>query len=420
MRIYFSGIGGVGIGPLVQIARDMGYEVFGSELHTSLMTEQLAREGIEVVIGQDGSRIAELHQEKPIDWFVYTAALKEGRPELDFCKANGIRTAKRDEFIAHIISEKNLKLIAVSGTHGKTTTTSLLIWTMRELGIPVSYSVGTTLSFAPSGALDPESEYFVYECDEFDRNMLAFEPHLSLITSLDYDHPDTYPTADEYKQAFVRFIEQSGKTFLWEKDLRYLETDLRADIEAYDELMDLSRFTLHGDHNRHNAFLVERAIEHIKPGTSATTVINAFPGAQRRMEKLGDNLYTDYAHHPVEIAATLQAAHELSDHIVVVYQPHQNVRQHEIKNQYTDCFELAEKVYWLPTYLSRENPDLEMLSSEVLAKNVSNRDSVEFAEMDDELWDTLQQARDAGKLVLCMGAGDIDGWVRQQIDKINI
>lgn len=193
MNIYFSGLGGVGIGPLTEIARDAGETVMGSDLHESLLTEELRTQGVKVNIGQDGSFLKACHDESPLDWFVYTAALPADHAELMLAKELGIRTAKRDEFLAEFIKAHNLKLIAISGTHGKTTTTGMTVWTLKQLGIPVSYSVGTTISFGPSGAYDPQSEYFVYECDEYDRNFLHFFPYVSLLPSVDYDHPDTYP-----------------------------------------------------------------------------------------------------------------------------------------------------------------------------------------------------------------------------------
>jgi len=382
------------------------------------MTEQLAQRGISIVIGQDGSQIAGIHEKNSIDWFVYTAALPDDHPELVFAREHGIRASKRDELLAHIIREKNLKLIAACGTHGKTTTTSLLIWTLKQLGVPISYSVGTTLNFGPSGLFDPLSTYFVYECDEFDRNMLHFEPQLSLITSLDHDHFDTYPTAQDYASAFVQFIEQSDYTLLWEKDLRYLHEDPRADLESYDEHMDLSHFTLAGDHTRHNAFLVQKALERLLPDVEEVAIVqalNQFPGADRRMEKLADNLYSDYGHLPGEIAATLQMARELSDHVVLVYQPHQNLRQQEVRDDYTNAVILAEKIYWLPTYLTREHAGQAVLTPEDLTEKLTNRDAVEYADMNDELWQSIKRERAAGKLVLVMGAGPIDAWVRKQL-----
>jgi UDP-N-acetylmuramate--alanine ligase len=415
MNIYFSGIGGVGIGPLAEIASDAGYSVQGSDTHDSLITRQLAQRGIAVSIGQDGTFLRECHVRQPIDWFVHTAALPADHPELLAARELGVKTAKRDELLAHIIKEKNLKLIAVAGTHGKTTTTGMIVWALKQLGIPVSYSIGTTVTFGPSGKFDPASQYFIYECDEFDRNFLHFQPSLSLITSIDYDHPDTYPTEADYQSAFRQFLHQSKQAILWQKDADFIDaTSSDAWILQDDEV---STLTLPGEHNRRNATLVLKALERLELGEARSNrlILEAFPGTNRRFEKLADNLYSDYGHHPVEIAATLQMARELSDYVVLVYQPHQNVRQHEIRDQYTDQFELAEEVYWLPTYLSREDPNLAILSPEQLTARLTNRSHVHLTDLTPELWEAIEQARHSGKLVLCMGAGSIDGWLREQL-----
>lgn len=415
MNIYFSGIGGVGIGPLAEIAHDAGYQVQGSDQHDSLMTRELATRGISIELTQDGSFLEECHLKQPLDWFIYTAALPETHPELVRARELGIRTAKRDELLAHIIADKKLKLIAVAGTHGKTTTTGMMVWTLQELGIPVSYSIGTTLSFGPSGKFDPASEYFVYECDEFDRNFLHFKPHEAIITSIDYDHPDTYPTEEEYKSAFRQFIQGSEHAVLWQSDGDYIGSNYpNAWFLQPDEVLDLN---LAGEHNRRNATLVLKALEHLGIGDDREnrSIIETFPGTNRRFEKLAENLYSDYGHHPVEIAATLQMARELADSVVLVYQPHQNVRQHEIRDQYTDQFQLADTTYWLPTYLSREDPNLEILTAEQLAANLTNRDAVHISELNSELWQHIEKARRDGKLVLCMGAGSIDSWLRDHL-----
>lgn len=417
MRVFFSGIGGVAIGPLAEIAADTGYDVVGSDISSSLVTEELERRGVQVSSDQSGEFLRQQHEASAIDWYIYTSALAQDHPELQVARQLGIRTGKRDELLAHIIQDKNLKLIAIAGTHGKTTTTGMLVWTMKQLGIPTSYSIGTTLSWGPSGKFDPASEYFVYECDEFDRNFLHFEPHLSIITALDYDHPDTYPTREDYCQAFVDFLGKSENSLLWSKDLRYLmQPDIPATYQAYDELMNLSHIKLAGDHTRHNAFLVEQAAKIISEGQSGVIeAVNSFPGTNRRFEKLGPNLYSDYGHHPAEIAASLQMAREISDNIVLVYQPHQNVRQHEIRQLYTDeVFECAQEIYWLPTYLSREAPELEILTPAELTSGLNDTE-IRQADLDDKLWDEIQRHINAGHLVLCMGAGSIDGWVRQQL-----
>jgi len=415
MNIYFSGIGGVGIGPLAEIALDAGYEIQGSDIAESPLVVQLRERGVPIALSQDGNFLTACHEAKPIDLFVHTAALTPGHDELVTAQTLGIRTAKRDELLALLLREKNLKLVAIAGTHGKTTTTGMMIWTMQQLGIPVSYSVGTTLSFGPSGHYDPNSEYFVYECDEFDRNFLHFSPHVSLITSVDYDHPDTYPTEDDYQQAFHQFARQSEHVIAWAADCLEIATESRSSWVLQNG--EAAPVALAGAHNRRNATLVIKAIEYLDMGSPerAESILGAFPGTSRRFECLADNLYSDYGHHPVEIAATLAMAREVNDRVVLVYQPHQNTRQHEVRAQYTACFEQAETVYWLPTYLSREDPTLPILTPSELTANVTNREAIRIADLDDTLWSAIEKARATGALVLFMGAGTVDAWVRERL-----
>ena len=415
MRIYFSGIGGVGIGPLSRIALGAGYDVCGSDKSPSLITDELEAAGISVSFDQSGAFLQAEHDKTPFDWFVYTAALPEGHPELVLARKLGIKTSKRDELLAQIIADKDLKLIAIAGTHGKTTTTSMLVWVMQQLQIPVSYSVGSTLSFAPSGEFDENSQFFVYECDEFDRNFLHFSPEISVITSVDYDHPDTYPTEKSYLEAFHEFGEKSKKVIVWQENSTIFNPKNLITLSSADQ-----NITIPGEHNRKNATLIIEALKHMNISANKSEIyqaINSFPGSGRRFEKLADNLYSDYGHHPIEICATLQMARELSDRVVLVYQPHQNVRQHEIIDQYTsDIFRDANEIYWLPTYLTRENPDLPILTPQQLTKNI-NPEKLHFADLDDNLWQNITIAQKSGKLVLCMGAGTIDGWMREQLAK---
>jgi UDP-N-acetylmuramate--alanine ligase len=414
MNIYFSGIGGVGIGPLAEIAHDAGYDVIGSDIEESLIVNKLRQRGITVNIGQDGSFLESQHAKQKIDWLVYTSSLPKTHPELALAQKLGIKTSKRDELLALIIQEKNLKLIAIAGTHGKTTTTGMLVWSMQQLNIPVSYSIGTTIKFGPSGKFDPKSEYFVYECDEFDKNFLHFYPYLSIITSIDYDHPDTYPTIQEYNEAFRQFAKQSQSVIAW----RDSSTDIINDLDNIN-LVDTEKanpnIKIAGIHNRKNATLVQICIKELGQTIDTTSILSDFPGTDRRFEKLADGIYTDYGHHPAEIAATLQLAHELSDQIALIYQPHQNIRQHAIKNDYTTQFELATEIYWLPTYLSREDPNLPILAPIDLIQKITNKDQIHIVDFNDQLWQAIQTARKNGKLILFMGAGQVDNWVRQQL-----
>jgi len=420
MRVYFSGVGGVGIGPLCEIAHDAGYSVVGSDRQASQMTKQLESRGILVSFDQSGSFLDTEHKKQPFDWFIHTAALPKDHPELLLAKKLGIKTAKRDELLAHIIKDKQLKLIAIAGTHGKTSTTSLLVWAMQQLKQPISYSVGGSINFGPSGLFNPESRYFVYECDEFDRNFLKFKPFLSIITSIDYDHPETYSNREDYQQAFAKFIDQSENVITWQRNVKNLNISPRESVHLLDDNSDTSQLKLVGQHNRENAFLLATAFDlGLLSDTGVSFVdfastLPSFPGPSRRFEKLADNIYSDYGHHPTEIKATLSMAKKLGKRVILVYQPHQNIRQHQIYQDYTDqVFADADEIYWLPTYFNREDPDLEILQPEQLTAHLSKK--VHFADLDDNLWQSIQQHQRQGDLVLCMGAGSIDGWVRQQL-----
>lgn len=407
------------IGPLAEMAIGAGHEVCGSDRAAGLMTEALRQAGITVSFDQSGEFLRGEHQQAPFDWFVYTAALPADHPELVLARQLGIRTSKRDELLAQIIADKQLKLIAVTGTHGKTTTTGMLVWMLQQLGVPVSYLVGSTLSFGPSGRFDPASQFLVYECDEFDRNFLHFSPWLSLITSVDYDHPDTFPTPDDYRAAFRQFGEQSAQVVAWREDADVFTPANATVLEQTDP-----QITLAGEHNRRNGTLAARAAMLVREAAAfeieaeaIITALNTFPGTGRRFEKLADNLYTDYGHHPSEIAATLQLAHELNDHVILVYQPHQNIRQHEVRERYTDeIFAHASEIYWLPTYLTREDPNLPVLTPEELTRQLT-MDKVHIAQLDEALWHTIEQQRTRGALVIGMGAGTIDGWLREQLGR---
>ena len=410
MRIFFSGIGGVGIGPLAQIALDAGYDVVGSDPNESLMTHELATRDVEISRDQSGEFLRDQHEKAPIDFYVYSAAVLADNPEFMAAKTLGLRMGKRDELLAEIIAAKNLKLIAIAGTHGKTTTTGMMVWVLKQLGIPASYSIGTTLAWGPSGVFNPASEFFVYECDEFDRNFLHFQPFASLITSVDYDHSDTYPTRADYREAFRQFCTQSEYVVGWQNDSDLFDVNAEILSEPYP-------LHLPGEHNRRNASLV--LAELLNLGLSGESelakILETFPGTNRRFEKLANSLYSDYGHHPAEIKATLQMAHELSDKVALVYQPHQNIRQHEIKDEYTpEIFEFADKIYWLPTYLSREDPSLDVLAPEQLTTKLDAK-KVHIFEPSDELWGEINRLRADGYLVLAMGAGSIDGWLRDQL-----
>lgn len=424
MHIYFSGAGGVGIGPLAMLALDSGFKVSGSDLKHSEVSEQLNSRGAKIYIGQDGSQIESLNKAQPIDWFVYSSALPKNHPELLFAKNNKIKTSKRDEFLNFLLDQNNLRLIAVSGTHGKTTTTAMIIWLFKQLNIPVSYSVGASLSFGPSAQYHAGSEYFIYECDEFDRNFLHFKPYLSVITNIDYDHSDTYVNKTEYNEAFLQFLSQSKRAIIWQDDADQLKQNDLPEVTILSEAdPGINQVKLAGQHMRQNGWLAINAFHKLMPKTDEAKLnklMANFPGTGRRFEKLADNLYSDYAHHPTEIAATIKMAKEINPNVIVVYQPHQNIRQHEILKEggYKDSFNGAKKVYWLPTYLSREYQKLDTLSQADLIKTLDDPNLAEPIKMDDNLWQKIQAHQRNDDLVLCMSAGDLDYWIRENLKNV--
>ena len=427
MNIYFSGIGGVGIGALAEIAKSAGYNVFGSDLQPSPLSKNLEEAGVEIHYGeQNGDFLKDKFIQNEIDWFVYTAALPADHPEILTAKDLGIKITKRDELLNEIIQEKNLRLIAISGTHGKTTTTGMMIWTLKQLGVPASWSVGTTLSFGKSGFFDPESKLFIYEADEFDRNFLHFSPFVSLITSIDHDHTDIYKTPDEYFAAFSDFAKQSDFVISWSDQ----HAEIFANIHNKVILKNTdAKITLPGKHNRRNATLVLEALDFIYSQgfdlgdnyfNKAIKALNSFPGTDRRFEQISNGVYSDYGHHPIEITATLEMAKEVAERqgfsgISLIYQPHQNIRQHEVRTEYTqEVFKNANEVLWLPTYLSRENPDLEILTPEQLSVNIAEK--TELCDMDDKLSSRIKELRKQNRLVLAMSAGSLDSWIRKNIN----
>ena len=202
---------------------------------------------------------------------------------------------------------------------------------------------------------------------------------------------------------------------MWGVTADYLQIENLGSLHLLPEGLQLRYLTLPGDHNRRNARLVIELLKDIHEDVTDETILEIFgnyPGTQRRMEKLADNVYTDYAHHPNEIAATLNGAVELNENVIVVYQPHQNVRQHKIIDQYQDCFELAEQVYWLPTYLSREIPQLLVLKPEEMIPHLSDPSIAEPSHMDEELIGKLRDWHQQGRMILFMSAGNLDTWAR--------
>jgi len=426
------------MGPLALMARTVGLRVYGSDLNYGAVASELEKAGIEYQIGsQDGKYLTEKIETVGIDWFIYTSALPADHPELVIARNKGIKVSKRDELIAKLVKDLNLKMVAVAGTHGKTTTTAMLIWAINNLKdendkllLPSSYLVGTNLSFAPSGSYRKGDRFFLYEADEYDRNFLHFHPWISLITYVSYDHPDIYKTKADYEEAFRQFEEQSDQVIFATKD---------ASVHGYRTLADAGkepliiqktdeRIHLSGHVRREDAttafFAIRKMLASLQidiPEERIIQILSDFPGARRRFERVNDGFYSDYAHHPEEVKATMEIAKEEAAKtgkkgVVAVYQPHQNTRQHEVRHLYKDAFDNADILYWLPTFLTREDESLAILRPEEFLVELNKKENASKAEADDALFAKLKEHYHNGYLIVLMTAGPADAWYRKQLE----
>jgi len=428
MHIFFSGIGGTAIGPLALIAKQAGYEVSGSDKQDSQYIQYLKKKGLmNIHIGQDRDYIEAVHDKHPIDWFVYTSALpleNPNAPELQFCREQDIKMSKRDELLNQILTDKDLKLIAIAGTHGKSTATAMVIWLFKQLKLPVSYSVGAKIPFGDMGEFHKDAKYFVYECDEFDRNFLAFEPHLSLITGVTWDHHEIFPTREDYQQAFQEFISQSDHSVLWQEDAEYLNLSSTDTFSVEDSSNShIHNIELAGQYNRLDAWLAIQAVHRAtkQPIDKLTDLMNKFPGLQRRMEQIVPSLYSDYAHTPEKIrggmSVALETAEEKGQDLVVIYEPLTNRRQHYMLDDYGDCFDGAKKLYWIPSYLAREDPKQRIIPPEELISHLPDQSFAEAMDRDHKLKQVIKNHLDQGDMVVAMaggGGGSLDEWIRRE------
>jgi UDP-N-acetylmuramate--alanine ligase len=428
MHVYFSGIGGAGIGPLAQIAHQAGYKVSGSDKQDSQYIDYLKKHGItDIHIGQSRQAIAAVHEKLPIDWFVYSSAVvleNPDAPEVVFCQEQAIKTSKRDELLNQILSDKKLSLIAVAGTHGKTTTTAMVTWLFKQLEEPVSYLLPAKTNFAEMGEFSVKGKCFIYEADEFDRNFLAFEPSIAIITGVSWDHHEIFPTREDYQAAFQEFIDQSQHTFIWQDDADYLGLEAHDNLTILDPAVkEINELTVIGQYNRLDAWLAVQAVHSAtaEPISKLAGLINRFPGLSRRMEQIIPNLYSDYAHTPEKIRGAMSVASEIAaqngQNLVVVYEPLTNRRQHFMKDDYRDCFTGATRLYWIPSYLAREDPSQRVIPPAELVDRLSDTSIAAPMERDLNLKKAIRKHLDDGDMVVGMaggGGGSLDDWLRAE------
>ena len=440
--IHFIGIGGISMSGLAQIVLKNGYKVTGSDWNKSDITAKLEKMGADIVYGKDA-----LHEEgiKNASLVVYTAAAKADNPEMIASKEQGKRLIDRAEFLGAIM--KNYKhAVGVSGTHGKTTTTSMLAHALIGADMDPTISVGGELDLIGGNIRTGESEYFVTEACEYTNSFLKFYPTIALITNIEEDHLDFFSGIDEIIKSFRRFayltkdvgyvVAMGGDkniqkalqdaddlkiiTYGMESDYNYYPENIvyHAGFPSFDVMKDGEKIchiklNVPGEHNILNA-LATIAVCFISgiDAEIAAKGIETFKGTHRRFEKKGflngAVVIDDYAHHPTEIKATLSSAKKFPhNNIWCVFQPHTYSRTRTLWEEFTRAFNDADELILTHIYAAREKFD-GVTSAEKLAEDI-NSGGVNASYIDDfkDIAAYLKENVREGDIVFTMGAGDV-------------
>ncbi len=395
-RVHLIGIGGTGMSAIAVVLLEKGYQVSGSDLNASPYFQMVSKRGAQVVIGHDPQLALRA------DLVVRSSAVKDDDPEVAAARAAGIPVIKRDAFLPELTRGK--ETIAVSGSHGKTTTTAMLICLLDALAYDPSFIVGAEIKELATNARWDVGRHFVIEADEYDRMFLGLTPGISIVTNIEHDHPDCFPTPQDYQDAFKDFVNRTapnGKTILCGDDpgvRSLLKTDLRADIElltyGFTEACDyriedyiwdgsashfsLLRYKSHGQaqvlgefalqlpgkHNVANA-AAALAVVHAMGGSAkdCAPALAGFAGTERRFDVVfdgaGEVLINDYGHHPTQVRATLSAARELypTKKLWAVWEPHTFTRTESLQKEFAGALELADAVIITKIYAARELDD---------------------------------------------------------------
>lgn len=444
-KIYFIGINGIGMSGLAKIMKNKGHQVFGSDLSRSYVSEELESNGIVLYNVHSEENI----KAKNFDMIIASSAIKEDNPEYKYAKENGIRIIKRGELLALLFNEE--RGIAVAGTHGKTTTSSMLGSVMLEKEPTIV--VGGILPEIGSNAKYGKSDYFIAEADESDNSFLYMKPKYSIITNIEADHLENHGSLDNIINSFSKFMDQTEEEVLVCSDCeilskladtkdrnkikKYSILDKNADVyadniktedgktyfELYIERKKIGNFTLRipGNHNVSNALPVIYFA--IKFGCSIENIASSllkFRGSKRRYDILYDDdnikIIDDYAHHPTEIEATLQGATSIENReIKVIFQPHRYSRVKFLLDNFKNSFKLAKEVILLPIYEAGEKNEFGV-TIENLRDKIENKNTI--IEKNPEKIDEIV-LNDCGKSVyIFMGAGDISRIAHRVAEKL--
>ena len=444
LHIHLIGIGGAGLNPIAQVLLQLGLQVSGSDRQPTGPMARLAAAGVTIASRQDAANLTDLAPDARPDVVLISSAVAVDNPERQAAEALGIPVVKRDAFLRQLLAGR--RVIAVAGTHGKTTTTGMIITILSHAGLTPGYIVGADLPGLGSAAAG-QSDYFVIEADEYDYMFLGLNPTVAVITNVEWDHPDCYPTPASFRRAFMQFIDQVDRHGLviscrddagaeqlraygysrgpdWityglsnEADLQAVELQpvpgggYGADIIQWGMPGGALALQVPGQHNIKNALAAIAAAgwcEVTLP--DALAALHDFRGAARRFEHKGEAsqvlVIDDYAHHPTEVSVTLAAARDRfpTQRIWAIFQPHTYSRTHTLLASFAGCFDQADQVIVADIYAARERNDGSVRAAQVV--EASQHPAIQHISGLVEIADFLAERVAAGDVVITLGAGD--------------
>jgi UDP-N-acetylmuramate--alanine ligase len=435
--VHFVGVGGAGMSGIAVVLAHLGVKVTGSDLKTSRYTRLLEEAGVPVTIGHAAANVGDAAV------VVISTAIPESNPELRAARAAGLPVLRRAEMLARIMATR--RGIAVAGTHGKTTTSSMISHVLHRCGMEPTFLVGGELNDIGSNAGVGEGEWLVAEADESDGSLLYLRPEVAIVTNVELDHHSNYGCLDDVRDVFHRFVAllpahgllvlvagSGGDDLAAATQARVVtvgleEGDLRAAIERVDDRgseftvvaagQELARVTLRvpGEHNVLNALAALAALRHagVEPREVAPHLAT-FSGAARRFQELGRHdgilVVDDYAHHPTEIRATLVAA-KRGEHgrVIAVFQPHLFSRTRYLQREFGQALTLADEAIVTDIFPAREEPEPGVTGKLVVDAYLAARPGGPVAylpRLSDVARHLAARAR-PGDLVLTLGAGDV-------------
>jgi UDP-N-acetylmuramate--alanine ligase len=420
-RLHFIGIGGAGMSGLALVCARLGATVTGSDRSDSSYMERLREAGLDPVVGHDAANLPEGAE------VVVSTAIGEDNPELALARERGIEPIHRGALLAELCAEK--RLIAIAGTHGKTTTTAMTVWALRAIGADPAFFVGGEVpGLGPGGGTANagwgEGEWVVAEADESDASFLRLRPEVAVVTNVEMDHHTRWGSLAELHEAFRSFVGPArGLVVPADEEMEWLGQ--RSEEARFDATApgppDL-RLAVPGQHNLRNARAALGAIELAGLDVAAAAAaLSGFTGVHRRLELKGlrgaVHIYDDYAHHPTEVRATLSALRELGpSRLIAVFQPHLYSRTKALATEFGAALALADEVVVLDVYPAREEPVGELAGvsglqvAQAAAERIGGKPVWWLPEVETArraLVDRLDRGHDEGGVLVTIGAGDV-------------